>query len=136
MEHYRTLIDNDTIDLLINEIERMKIDIIGITDIHWTTDIPTIWEKDEHFVIHSPRQDYIHRQGVALILNKQLSEHMINYECISIRLLKVTIEIRSDRITYFVVYAPDSSYEDTYVEEFFGTLQDEINILPPIEHIV
>ena len=50
--------------------------------------------------------------------------------------MKVTIEIRSDRITYFVVYAPDSSYEDTYVEEFCGKLQDEINILPPSENIV
>ena len=47
------------------------------------------------------------RQGVDLIQNKQLIEHMINYECISIRLLKVTIEPRSDIITYkvyFVVY--------------------------------
>ena len=61
---------------------------------------------------------------------------MINYECISSRLLKVTINLRSDRIKYFVVYAPDSSYGETYVEEFFGTLQDEINTLPPSEHIV
>ena len=56
-----TLIDNDTIDLLIEEIERMEIDIIGITETHWTTDIPTIWEKDEYIIIHSPRQDGIHR---------------------------------------------------------------------------
>ena len=86
-----TLIDNDNIDLLINEIERMEIDIIGITETHWTTDIPTIWEKDEHVIIHSLRQDGIHRQGVALILNKQLIGHMINYEFLSSRLLKVTI---------------------------------------------
>ena len=65
------LIDNDTIDLLINEIERMEIDIIGITETHWKTDIPMIWEKDEHVIVHSPRQDGIHRQGVALILNKK-----------------------------------------------------------------
>ena len=61
---------------------------------------------------------------------------MINYECISSRLLKVSIQLRSDRITYFVVYAPDYSYEDTHVEEFFGTLQDEINIHPPNDNIV
>ena len=67
----RTLIDNDTIDLLINEIERMEIDIIGITETHWKTDIPMIWEKDEHVIVHSLRQDGIHRQGVALILNKK-----------------------------------------------------------------
>ena len=60
----RTLIDNNIIDLLINEIERMEIDIIGITEIHWTTDIPTIWEKYEHVIIHSPRQDGIHSRPV------------------------------------------------------------------------
>ena len=85
----------------------MEIYIIGITETQCTTDIPTMWEKDEHVIIHLPRQDGIHRQGVDLIQNKQLIEHMINYECISIRLLKVTIEPRSDIITYkvyFVVY--------------------------------
>ena len=114
----KTIIVNDTINLLINKIERMEIYIFGITETHWTTDIPKIWEKDENVIIHSPRQDGIPRQGVALILNKKLSEHMINYECISSRLLKVTIELKSDRITYFVMYAPYTSYEDTYVEEF------------------
>ena len=51
----RTRTDNDNIDLLINEIERMENDMIDITETHWTTDIPTIWEKDEHVIIHSPR---------------------------------------------------------------------------------
>ena len=48
----------------------MKIYIISITETHWTTDIPTMWEKDEHVIIQLPLQDGIHRQGVALILNK------------------------------------------------------------------
>ena len=61
---------------------------------------------------------------------------MINYECISIRLLKVTIELRSDRIAYFDVYVQYSSYEDTYVKNVVGTLQDEINILPLRYNIV
>ena len=50
----RTLIDNATIDLLIHEIERMEIDIICITETHWITYIPTIWEKGQHVIIHSP----------------------------------------------------------------------------------
>ena len=56
----RTLIDNDTIDLLINEIEQMETNIISITETHLTTSIPTIWDKDEHAIIHSPRQDGIY----------------------------------------------------------------------------
>jgi len=34
------------------------------------------------------------------------------------------------------VYAPDSSYDNEYVEEFFDTLQEEMNKLPPREEIV
>jgi len=52
----------------------MGIDITGITETHWTTDIPTIWEKNGYVIIHSPRADGIHRQGVALILKKELAE--------------------------------------------------------------
>ena len=37
---------------------------------------------------------------------------------------------------YIIIIFYNSSYDDTYVEEFFGTLQDEINILPPINHSV
>ena len=51
-------------------------------------------------------------------------------------LLKVTMEWESDRVTYFIVYAPDSSYDDATVEYIFGTLQDEMNLLPPTDKIV
>ena len=72
----------------------MEIDIIDITETHYTRDIPTMWEKDEHDIVNSPRQYGIYRQGVTLILNKQLIEHNINYECLTCRLLKVSIEFR------------------------------------------
>ena len=61
----------------------MGIDIIGITETHWTSDIPTIWEKNGHVIIHSPRQDGICRQGVALILKKQLEDNIVNYKIYS-----------------------------------------------------
>ena len=100
------------------------------------SDIPTIWEKNGHIIIHSPQQDGICRQGVALILKKHLGEKIENYKAISSRLLKVTMEWESERVTYFIVYAPDSSYDDLIVEEFFGTLQEEMNLLPPTDKIV
>ena len=46
------------------------------------------------------------------------------------------MEWESDRVTHFIVYAPDSSYDDVIVEDFFGTLQDEMNLLPPTDKIV
>ena len=46
------------------------------------------------------------------------------------------MEWESYRITHFIVYAPDSSYDDVVVEDFFGTLQHEMNLLPPTDKIV
>ena len=48
----------------------------------------------------------------------------------------MTMEWESERVTYFIVYAPDSSYDDLILEEFFGTLQVEMNLLPPTDKIV
>ena len=46
------------------------------------------------------------------------------------------MEWESERVTYFIVYAPDSRYDDLIVEEFFGTLQEEMNLLPPTDKII
>ena len=51
----RTLKETNTMDILLHEIERIGIDFIGITETHWTSDIHTIWEKNGHVIIHSPR---------------------------------------------------------------------------------
>ena len=83
-----------------------------------------------------PLQDGICRQGVALILKKHLGEKIENDKAISSRLLKVTMEWESERVTYFIVYASYSSYDDLIVEEFVGTLQEEMNLLPPTDDII
>ena len=54
-------------------------------------------------------------------VKKVLEEKIENYKAISIRLLKVTMEWESERVTYFIVYVPDSSYDDLIVEEFVDT---------------
>ena len=58
----RTLKETDMIYILLHETERMGIDIIGITETHWTSDILSIWEKNGHIIIHSPLKDGICRQ--------------------------------------------------------------------------
>ena len=46
------------------------------------------------------------------------------------------MEWESDRVIYFIVNAPYSSYDDVIVEYFFGTLQYEINLLPLTDKLV
>ena len=50
----------------------------------------------------------------------------MSYECIFIRLMKVTRRWNSKIAIFFTVHAPVTSYDDEYVEEFYLTLQEEI----------
>ena len=132
----RTLHGMDKTELLLKEKDRMKIDILSVTETHWTMDKPTIWESGKYVIIQSPNQDGVHRQGVAIILKKQLAESLVDYQTISSRLLKTTLELGSSNVNIFTVYAPDCNYDDQQYEEFLDQLQNEINKIPVNEEFV
>ena len=52
---------------------------------------------------------------------------MLDYEQISERLLSVTLETKGGPLTIFQVYAPDSSYPDSDVDEFYDQIQAKLN---------
>ena len=133
----RTLREKDSTELLLHEIGEMQINVIGITETHWTSDIPPMWEQNGYVIIHSSREDGIHRQGVATIIKKETAENLVSYDCISSRLMTATFQWNTNEVTtFFTVYAPDSSYDDVEVDNFYDELQIEINRLPRKNNIV
>lgn len=80
----------------------MKIDIIGILEILWATNVPTMWEKNGYVIIYSPHDDGICRRGVAVILTKEMADYLVSNECISSRLMEITIQWNS-RIGIFFI---------------------------------
>ena len=52
-----------------------------------------------------------------------MAENLVSYECISSRLMKITIQWNSKIVTFFTVYAPDTSCDDKYLEEFYEILR-------------
>ena len=127
----RTLYNNDSkLEHLLNEMTHFKIDILGISETHWSLETLEAFEKSDYTIIHSGRNDNIHRQGVALILHKGTAEHLKGYELVSERLLVIQLETSTDPLFIFQVYAPDSTYIEEEVEAFYETLQDHINKLP------
>ena len=74
----RTLNDktDSNLDNLINEAKRLKIRILGIVETHWTNDTPEAFEFKDHVIVHSGRDDNIHRQWVTIVIQKELASYM------------------------------------------------------------
>ena len=58
----RTLKDEKKIDILLYEMERLKIDILGISETHWNKDLPDTFKYGHYTIFNSHRQDNIHKQ--------------------------------------------------------------------------
>lgn len=131
----RTLNDDSKLDSikftnLLSEMNRFQIDLLGVSETHLDSDIPENFTEQGFTFIHSPRKDFIHRQGVATIVSERLSPYLINYNLISERVMSVTLKFETNPIVVFTVYAPDSSYDSNVIDEFYSLLQDSINSLP------
>ena len=131
----RTLYNSDNDDdfklkALIEEAKRLKIDILGISETHWSNEVEEAFEINNYVVVHSGRKDNIHRQGVAIMMTKELSQCMQGYDLVNERIMSIQLNTRTGPLFLFQVYAPDSSYNDDSKEEFFLLLQQKIDSLP------
>lgn len=64
---------------LLKEVDRFKIDILGVFETHCTDQVDKAFELDGYVIIHSLRPDGIHKQGVAFIMTKETSQHLQGY---------------------------------------------------------
>ena len=115
---------------LLMDMDRFKLDILGISETHFTNETDEAFEQSNYVIIQSSRKDNIRRQGVAIILKKELSESIIDYEIISERIMHVTLDMEDGPWTFFQIYAPDTSYSDVDIEMFYENLQDKLNAIP------
>ena len=131
----RTLYDTDDNDdfklkALIEEMKRLRIDILGVSETHWANEMEEAFEANGYVVVQSGRKDNIHRQGVAILISRELSQHMQGYNLVNERIMSIQLNTKTGPLFLFQIYAPDSSYNDDTKEEFFHMLQQQINALP------
>lgn len=56
----RTLNQEGKLENLIKEMSRLKIDILGVAETHWTKETPEAFEQDGYVILQSSRKDNIH----------------------------------------------------------------------------
>ena len=112
------------------EIARMTINILGISELKWTG--MGEFNSDDHYIYYCG-QEFLRRNGVALIVNKRVRNVVLGCSLKNDRMISVCFQSKPFNITVIQVYAPTSNAEEAEVEPFYEDLQDLLELTPKID---
>ena len=90
------------------EIERVNVDILGISELKWTG--MDEFNSDDHYIYYCG-QESLRRNGVTIIVNKRVQNAVLGCNVKNDRMISVCFQGKSFNITVIQVYAPTSSAE-------------------------
>ena len=103
-----------------NEMARVNIDILGISELKWTG--MGEFNSDDHYIYYCG-QESLRRNGVAIMVNKRVQNAVLGCNLKNNRMISVRLQGKPFNITVIQVYAPTSNAEEAEVEQFYEDLQ-------------
>ena len=100
---------------------RVNICILGISELNWTG--MGEFNSNDHYIYYCG-QEYLRRNGVALIANKRVQNAVLGCNLKNDRMISVHVQGKPFNITITKVYALTSITKGAEVEEFYEDLQD------------
>ena len=127
----RTMCDTGRSAQLSREMQRYKVDILGISETHWIQSGQKRLRTGE-LVLPAGREDGIHAEGVALVLGKLAQKTLRGWEQHGPRIVMASFTTKSKRVNMNVVqiYAPTEVSTEDVKEDFYSRLQAVLDKLP------
>ena len=104
------------LEVVKQELARVKINILGISKLKWTG--MGEFNSDDHYIYYCG-QEYLRRNGVAIIVNKRVRNVVLGCNLKNDRMISVRLQGKPFNITVIQVYAPTSNVEEAEVERFY-----------------
>ena len=108
------------LEVVKQEIARVNIDILGISELKWMG--MGQFNSDDHYIYYCGQQ-FLTRNGVALIVNKRVWNAILWCSLKNDRMISVHFQGKPFSITVMQVYAPTTNAKQTEVQWFYD-LQD------------
>ncbi|XP_072015023.1 uncharacterized protein [Amphiura filiformis] len=120
------------IDVLIDECDRYKLDLVALTELHWPGQGRSRHKNWE--IIHSGPDTSRKEKTVGLLLSHTAAKSLLSYECISDRLLIARFNCKHVKLTIVVCYAPTNSEtrpgDTANKDAFYNQLDDVVSNIP------
>ncbi|CAG9828488.1 unnamed protein product, partial [Diabrotica balteata] len=118
----KTMARSGKIDNAIQEMERMTIDIMGISEMRWpgTGSI----DKKDHRIFYSGSLDGKLEHGVGVIITRKISRCILNFVPVSNRVILLQIRANPVNVNIIQIYAPTADKDDEEVETLYQSIED------------
>ena len=125
----RTLYEAGKCKQALSEMHRNKLDILGISESHWTQFGQKRFQTGEE-ILFSGKDQGPHREGIALILRKTAKKTLRGWEAQGSRIIMASLSTTNKRINMNIVqiYAPTNDEEEK--KDNYNKLQAVIEGLP------
>lgn len=111
---------------IIEEMEEQDIQILGLSETK-KVDQGTIKLTDKYTLYYSGVQKGMRaKEGVGIILNKEINERVVKYETINSRIIKISI-LLYETINILQIYAPVEGEDEDITNKFYEELQSTID---------
>ena len=111
-----------------SELDIYRCNIIGLSETRWNGNGEVITQNG-HQCIYSGL-DKKHMQGVAFLVNKELTNSIINKTIVFSRIISIGIQAIPFNCTLIQVYAPTTEYSEEEIEIFYEQIEDTIKQTP------
>ena len=105
----------------------MNIDILVISKLKWMG--MREFNSDDHYIYYCG-QESLRRNGVAITVNKRIQNAVLDCNLKNDRIISVHFQDKPFNITVFQVHALITIAEEAEVEQFYGDLQDFLELTP------
>ena len=116
---------NVKLEVVKQEMARVNVNILGISELKWTEMGELRWPLYLRLWQESPR-----RNGVAIIVNKRVWKAVLGCNLKNNRTISVRFQGKPFNITVIQVYALTNNTEEAEVERFYEDLPDLLEIIP------
>ena len=109
------------LEVVKKDMAGVNLEILGISEIKWTG--RGEFNSDDHYIYYC-EQEYVRRNGVAIIVNKRVQNAVLGCSYKNDRMISACFQSKPYNITVTKVYDPTSKAEEVEVEQFCEDLQD------------
>ena len=106
------------LEVVQQEMAKVNVNILGITELKWTG-MGEFTSEDPY--IYYSGQEFLRRNGVAIIVNKRTQNAVLGCNLKNDRMISVHFQDKPFNITVIQVYSRTSNAEKAEVEQFYET---------------
>ena len=88
-----------------------------------------LFNSDDYYIYYCG-QEFLRRNGVAIIVNKRVQNAVLGCSLKNNRLISVHFQSKPFNITVIQVFAPTSNAKEAEVEQFYEDIQDLLELIP------